>query len=550
MRYFSVKEFIRREIKKSAGDVFGRIAKGDFMVYSGSRFADYSSNAAIILSKINPLKAARRIKKTLRESKGFSRYVSKIEIAAPGFLNFWLSEKGLEAGLKNLEKEKFNFGRNKKVQVEFISANPTGELHIGHGRGAFYGDVLANVLEKSGYLVEREYYINDGKESIQVKELGKTAAGKGTTYLTEYLRAKIKAQKPALEAEIRKLKKGSKNFYGELGFFLAKEIQKDNQKFIKESLGIKFDNWFSEEKEVYGKKLIDAALKILKRKKLVYQKEKAVWFKASCFGDEEDRVLVRSSGTPSYFLTDIAYHLSKVKRGYDILIDVWGADHQGHLKRMQAAKKALGWRPKLVMLISQLVTLKEGRRRKRFSKRKGDVVLLKDLLDEVGLDVLRWFFLEKSLSSHVEFDMDLAKEQSKKNPVYYVQYAHARMNSILKKSGLSLNFKFFDKSVLGEVFRTGLKNFDSTRGYERKLILKLIQFSEIIEDTSKDYQVHHLTTYAYELAKTFTDFYENASVLNAETPELRKARLGLVFLARHVLKETLSLLGISAPKKI
>jgi arginyl-tRNA synthetase len=261
---------------------------------------------------------------------------------------------------------------------------------------------------------------------------------------------------------------------------------------------------------------------------------------------------VRSDGAATYFLTDIAYHINKFKRGFKTVIDIWGADHQGHEKRMYAAKKALGWKGDLKILITQLVTLKERGEKKKFSKRKGSIVLLKDLLKEVGLDAMRWFFLEKALSTHMEFDMQLAKECSKKNPVYYVQYSHARACSILRKTDLCrrTNFEFLIPTPpLAECAPTPrIQNLSG--GFERNLILKLIQFPEIIEDIAKDYQVHRLTTYVYELAKVFTDFYENVPVLKAENEELKKSRLALVFVSRKILEKSLSLMGISAPQRM
>jgi len=292
---------------------------------------------------------------------------------------------------------------------------------------------------------------------------------------------------------------------------------------------------------------------LLKEKKLVYEKEGAIWFKTSQYGDEEDRVVVRSDSAATYFLTDIAYHINKFKRGFKTVIDIWGADHQGHEKRMYAAKKALGWKGDLKILITQLVTLKERGEKKKFSKRKGSIVLLKDLLKEVGLDAMRWFFLEKALSTHMEFDMQLAKERSKKNPVYYVQYSHARACSILKKAGSvakKLDFSSIGLAV-GSLSKNKIEAREEKSNFlQRSLILKLIQFSEIIEDISKDYQVHRLTTYVYELAKVFTDFYENVPVLKAETAELKKSRLALVSISRKILEKSLSLMGISAPLKM
>jgi len=497
-----MRNLIRKEIEKVVG-------KRDFDVFVNEKFGDYSSNVALVLNK-DPKEIAKKIK---------SSFFEKIEVAEPGFLNFWLSEKALEEGLKNLNLKPKK--KKDKIQVEFISANPTGELHIGHGRSAFYGDALANVLKMAGFKVEREYLINDSKEGSQIKELGKTALGKGTTYLTKNLKSQISN----LKSKIKKTDDES-----EAGYLLAGEIQKNNERFIK-SIGINFDRWFSEELDLRKKDEFKKTLELLKRKKFVYEKDRAWWLKTSKYGDEEDRVVVRSNGEITYFLSDITYHLDKFKRGYKKIINIWGADHQGHVKRMLAVKKMLNWKGDLGILISQLVTLKEEGLKKKLSKRKGDIILLRDLIKEIGLDVARWFYLEKSLSTHMEFDMKLAKEHSEKNPVYYVQYAGARMNSILKKSQISKSKSQIKPQHPSEIF----------------LIKKLIQFPEIIEDITKDYQVQRLTKYAYDLAYAFSIFYRDVRVIGSQR---EKELLSLVALTRKILANALSLMGISSPEKM
>ena len=541
-----IREFIRLEIKKAVKKLYGREIAFD--VSADSRHGDYASNVAMAVGG-NPKANAQEIKGELEKSEKISKIVSKIEIAGPGFLNFFLSEDGLLEGLKFLgersARRKFvkSGFRREKIQVEFISANPTGQLHIGHGRSAFYGDALANVLERAGYKVEREYFINDSKESTQIRELGKTVLGKGKSYLTDYLKLKI------TKLKIKNLSES------DAGYLMAKEIQKDNQEFITKKLGIKFDNWFSEEEKLRKKGKFEAALKLLRKKNLVYEKDGALWLKTSQFGDDEDRVLVRSDGSVSYFLSDIAYHIDKVKRGFDKIINIWGADHQGHVKRMMAVKKMLGWKADIKILISQMVTIKEAGEAKKLSKRKGTLILLEELIDEIGLDAARWFYLQKSLSSHMEFDMALAKERSQKNPVYYVQYSYARMCSILKKAGLQNSIKkiaypypsLFKKQGGARAHTYNFFYGILLDNYIRPLILKLIQFPEIIEDISQDYQVHRITTYAYELASEFSQFYRDVKVIGSEN---EKELLALVALTRRVLSDALSLLGISAPEKM
>ncbi len=521
-----IRDIIKKEIEKAVKKFYKKDV--DFDVSADGRHGDYFSNAAMVIGG-NPKENAARLKSELEKFP----YVSKIEIAGPGFLNFTLSKEGLMEGLKNLSaKSKKKRG---KIQVEFISVNPTGELHIGHGRSAFFGDALANVLEAAGYKAEREHFINDSKESAQIKELGKTVLGKGGAYLTDYLKLKIKK----LQTKNYKLKTES-----EAGYQMAQEIQKDNQEFIAKKLGIKFDRWFSEERELRKKKAFEKALELLKKKNLVYEKEGALWAKTSKFGDEEDRVAVRSDGSVGYFLSDIAYHINKFARKYAKIIDIWGADHQGHVKRMLAMKKALAWKGDLEILISQMVTLKKGEELRKLSKRKGDIILLKDLVEDLGLDATRWFYLQKSLSTHMEFDMDLAKERSQKNPVYYVQYAGARMASILARSREKTEI-FSGSSIYKYINDPTVSPTEKISVFS--LCKKLIQFLEVVEDTAKDYQVHRLTTYAYELANEFSQFYRDVKVIGSEN---EKELLALVVLTRKTLADTLKLLGISAPEKM
>lgn len=522
-----IRDLIKKEIEKAVKKIYLEQGRGRvlFDIYADGKFGDYSSNVAMVIGG-NSKENAEKIKNELSESKFFS-----VSVAGPGFLNFTLSEKGIKEGLKNLNKKQKK--KKEKVQVEFISANPTGGLHIGHGRSAFYGDALANVLQKAGYKVEREYFINDSKESTQIKELGKTVLGRGTSYLTENLKYQILNLKNKI--------KRSKN-EGEAGFLLAKEIQKNNQKFIEKELNIKFNNWFSEELQLRKKTAFKKTIDLLKRKNLAYEKEGALWLKTSQFGDDEDRVILRSprfgeagsDGSVSYFLSDIAYHIDKFGRKYDKVIDIWGADHHGHVKRMMIAKEMLKLKGDLEILISQLVTLKKGKELQKLSKRKGNVILLKDLIDDLGLDAVRWFYLQKTLPTHMEFDLDLAKEQSAKNPVYYVQYACARMQSIINKSKFPIsNFQKISNSQFSKPIRN--------------LVVKLIQFPKIIEDTAKDYQVHRLTTYAYELASEFSQFYRDVKVIGAGN---ERELVALVALTRRILADTLRLLGISAPEKM
>jgi len=511
---------------------------------------DYSTNVAMILAKIvkkNPMEIAAYLTKELKNRKT-EKLFEKIEATKPGFINFFLSKEYLQKQVEEVLKqsEKFgqlNIGKKIKTQVEFISANPTGQLHIGNGRGAFFGDTLANILEGAGYKITREYYINDAKVNTQIKTLGQTALGEGDTYLNDYLKEKISKVK----SQIAKLQLKTQNLEGEAGYILAREAQRDIKSFIEKKLKIKFDNWVSEG-NLYKKNRVKKIYNWLKSKNLVYKKEEAEWLKISEYGAPKDEVIVRQTGEPTYFLSDIAYHKDKFDRGFKKIINIWGADHQGHVPKIKAVAKILGYtrqfrvakrvgrEGQLDILISQIVRLKGGI---KISKRKGEIITLEELIDEIGLDVARFFYLTKSLNTQMEIDLKLAKEQSEKNPVYYVQYAHARICSILRKKELS-----------------SLRSLRSLAPYEKlnhpselALIKQLIRFPEIIEDTAKDYQVQRVPQYAIDLATSFHQFYRDCKVLTEVRP-LTSARLGLILATKIVLKNTLNLMGVSAPERM
>jgi len=373
---------------------------------------DYATNVAMIIAKQvkkNPLEIAEIINNQLLTINEKMKLFEKIEAKEPGFINFFISKEYLQKEVGEILKQGEKFGqlkisRSQKAQIEFISANPTGPLHIGHGRGAFFGDCLANVLEKAGYKIIREYFINDAKTNTQIKLLGQTALGKGITYLNEYLKEKIRI----LKSKIQK----SKN-EGEAGYLLAQEIQKEIKDFIENKLKIKFDNWVSEE-DLYRKNKIDKIFNWLKKKNLVYKKEEAEWLKTSKFGDKQDWVIIRETGEPTYLLSDIAHHKDKFDWKFQKIINIWGADHQGHVSKIKAVSKMLGFKGDLDILISQVVRLKKG----KISKRKGEIITLKDLINEIGLDLARFLYLTKSLDTQMEFDLELAKKQSEKNPVF------------------------------------------------------------------------------------------------------------------------------------
>ena len=469
---------------------------------------DYSSNVALVLAKKegrNPKEVAEEIKKALGNL--VSKWIEKIEVAGPGFLNFWIKKEALILALKKPLKLKTE--KKFKINLEFVSANPTGPLTMANGRGGFYGDALANVLKAAGHKITREYYIND--TGNQIKLLGESilaAAGK-IPQKDEYYKG----------AYIKKLKDKSAEA-------TVKILLGETKKSLKKA-GIKFDVWFSEA-GMHKKGELKKTLEFLNKKKILKEGEGALWL--------GDAVVVKSNQELTYFLADLAYHYDKfIKRKFDLAINIWGADHHGYVERMEKGIEALGVSPeRLKIIIMQLVRLTSGGKEVKMSKRAGEFITLDDLVKEVGVGAARWFFLERSPDTHMDFDLDLAKERSKKNPVYYVQYAHARACSILRKSKVS---KISNLQLL-------------TQPEELNLIKKILQLPEIIEDIAKDYQIHRLPRYAYELAKTFADFYEKHKVIDEKKPDLTKARLALVLATQKTTKTTLSLMGIDSPKKM
>ncbi|MBZ9578698.1 arginine--tRNA ligase [Patescibacteria group bacterium] len=487
---------------------------------------DYSTNIALQIGKILKKKSM-EIAKTLgsRLQVLGSRFFGKVEVAKPGFINFFLSKEYLQKELLEILQsgEKFGqlkIGKNKKVQVEFISANPTGPLTVGNARGGAFGDVLANVLQKAGFKAEKAYYIND--YGMQILTLGhsvlKDGEAKYKGKYIDYLNEKIKEKDP--------YKAGEK---------AAKIIIDEMIKKTADKMGIKYDEWISET-GLHQSSAVEEGLELLKKKGLIYEKEGALWFKSSKFGDERDRVVVKKDGWKTYLAGDITLHRYKFeKKKFDKVINIWGADHAGDVAGLQAGVEAIGHKGKLDIILLQFVTLFEKRKKLRMSKRMGTFVTMDELLDKVGSDATRFFFLQRSANTHLNFNLFLAKEQSEKNPVYYIQYAHARICSILRKVS----------SIKYQVSSIKLLKHPS----ELELIKQLIRFPEIIEDTAKDYQVQRIPQHAIDLATSFHQFYRDCRVLT-EDKELTRARLGLILATKIVIKNTLSLMGISAPEKM
>jgi arginyl-tRNA synthetase len=538
------REKIREELIKTLEKIGVEVKEAIVEKTSDPKNGDYSSNVALQQCKKapglvwqSPLEFAR----TIADNFPKTNYLEKIEIAPPGFINFFLSKNLLQAQVGAILSQKEDYarskvGQGKKAQVEFISANPTGPLTLGNGRGGFLGDALSNILVWAGYKVEREYYIND--YGIQIRILGMSLAQ--AQGLLETVPKEIQLYQGDYIKKITKklsAKKINWQDFDKLGQEGAKIILEDYIKpTVKEKMRISFDCWFSEYRQLHQKDLIKKGLQELKKKGLTYKKEGAIWFKTSKFADSRDHVLIKKDGELTYHLTDICYHKNKFERGFEKVIDIWGADHLGHVPLVYGAAKALGmsddW---LSIIIIQLVRVIENGKVARLSKRRGVIVTIDDLLSQVPLDVARFFFLMRPADTHLDFDLGLARERSEKNPVYYVQYAHARICSILRKA------KNFDLKP------ETLNLLDHPA--ELALIKKLIQLPELIEDLAKNYQVHTLCFYLIDFADLWHKFYEQCRVISRDK-NLTLARLQLVIATGIILRTGLKLLGISAPERM
>lgn len=513
---------------------------------------DYASSLALKLTRstgVSPLTIAAEVAERIAPSPE----IAGITVAPPGYINFtfnndWLTQQAdviLQAGTTygNL-----NLGQNSRVQLEFVSVNPTGPLHVGHGRGAILGSTLANVLTAAGYQVEKEYYLNNAGSQVDA------------FYRSLYVRYQ---QSLGVEAEMP-----TEGYFGRYMVDLAKEIiaeegdrllnlppeeavpqlgQRGLEKMVNqikgtlELLGVSFDVWFSEQ-SLFDNGQYQKVMTILREKNYLVEKEGATWFVSTALGEDKDNVVVRGDGSPTYFASDIAYHYNKfLERRFDRVINIWGADHQGHVARMKAVISTLGINPdRLEMIISQMVTLRRAGELVRLSKRSGDIITLREVVDEVGVDACRFFFLSRSADSQMDFDLELAKRQSADNPVYYVQYAHARIASILRLAQeRGIDYQDGNVSLL-------------TTEPELTLLRKMVLLPEIVETVANSLQPHHLTYYAQDLATVFHSFYKQCRVVsqNPEDEALTKTRLRLVKATQIVLSRTLHLMGMTAPESM
>ena len=541
---------------------------------------DFASNIALVLAKKARL-APRGLAQSIVERLPDSEVIHRVEIAGPGFINFYLHSDANLSVINAILTEGEDFGRSaigqgQKVQVEFVSANPTGPLHVGHGRGAAYGATVANLLEAVSYEVHREYYVNDAGRQMDIlatsvwlrylelagEEFQFPSNGYRGDYVwdiaatlhrdhgddyghnTDEIFAEIVPDEPDggdKERHIDALIARTKVLLGDnryrFVFELALNTILDDIRDDLEKFGVVYDAWYSERSLVEGG-AVNLAVERLRAAGYLYEKDGALWFRSTAFGDEKDRVVVRENGQTTYFASDIAYHMHKLERGYDQVIDVWGADHHGYVPRIKAALEALGDDPsRLDVLLVQFANLYRSGEKVQMSTRSGEFVTLRQLRKEVGTDAARFFYVMRKCEQHLDFDLDLAKSQSADNPVYYIQYAHARICSVMRQledKGLTYESTIADQSRL-------------TEAHEHELLEALARFGEIIELAACNKEPHLLVHYLRDLANGFHTYYNAHQFLVEEIP-LRCARLNLILGVRQVIKNGLRLLGVSAPE--
>jgi arginyl-tRNA synthetase len=511
---------------------------------------DFATNVAMQLTKLAK-KPPRAIAEAIIENivtEGTD--IEKIEIAGPGFMNITVRKDFLASVVKAAVEQGENYGRSnagagEKVQVEFVSANPTGDLHLGHARGASVGDSLCNVMDFAGFDVSREYYIND--------------AGNQINNLAYSLEARYK-QALGMDAEMPE-----DGYHGpdiieiagklkeEFGADILEKSDEDRFKFFREhglrlelaklqndlrNFRVEFDVWYSET-SLYGNGKIEAALDKLKANGHVFEEEGATWFRSTTFGDDKDRVLIKNDGSFTYLTPDIAYHEDKLQRGFDKLVNIWGADHHGYIPRMKAAIEALGYdRGTLEVDIIQMVQLYKDGEKFKMSKRTGNAVTMRELVEEVGLDAVRYFFVKTAGDSHMDFDLDLAVSQSNDNPVYYAQYAHTRIASILR-------------SAEEQGYTASLENLGLLTAEKEEDVLKKVgAFPQVVADAAKHRTPHRIANYIQDLASAFHSFYGAEKVINAEDKALTEARLALITSVKTTMANALRLIGVSAPEKM
>lgn len=513
-------------------------------------FGDFATNFAMQSArslKCNPRMIAQAVIDNLD-----CAYIAKTEIAGPGFINFYLKQDWMYDMLAQIIAQGEQYGNlqnacKEKIQIEYVSANPTGPLHVGHGRGAAVGSALANLMKAAGYDVTREYYINDAGNQIN-----NLAASVNARYLqlqgqeVEFPENGYHGHDIIETAERIIRIYGDKFLHMDEGERLEQFrtiALKEKLAALKEDLAAfncEFDVWFSEQ-TLHDANAIKSACDLLTERGYLYEKDGALWLKATEHGDDKDRVVIRDNGVPTYFAADIAYHRNKFERGFDRVINLWGADHHGYIARMKAAVGALGYSPEqLEVLILQMVSLYRNGELVKMSKRTGQSVTLNELIEEVGTDAARFFFTMRSIDSQLDFDMTLATEKTNENPVYYIQYAHARICSIMRQLA---------EAGIAEYAESELKLASLTEPEELALIKKLGEYPEMLQRAARDRAVHNVAHYVHELAGLFHSFYNQCRILGVDS-DVQQARIALVKAVGHVIRHALGILGVSAPERM
>lgn len=546
-----IKDTLSAAIAQAAKDAIaagvfpeGELPKIVLEVPPQKEFGDFATNFAMQSARVfrrNPRQIAEELAKRIE-----GEWLDHTQVAGPGFLNFYLKGNVLYDSFQKIFAAGDGFGQlpakaAPKIQVEYVSANPTGPLHVGHGRGAAAGSALVNLLRAAGYPVESEYYINDAGN--QMNNLARSVNARYLELLgrdVEFPEDGYHGQDIIDTAQRIINKEGDKylDMDEEERLTVFKDLAYvEKLAALKEDLAafhVTFDKWFSE--RTLHPEAVKAAVKILQDNGNIYEKDGALWLKSTAYGDDKDRVVIRDNGVPTYLAADIAYHHNKYERGFDRMINIWGADHHGYVCRVKAAMAALGHDPeKLTVLLLQMVALFRGGELVKMSKRTGQSVTLNELMEEVGTDAARYFFLMRSLDSQLDFDLDLAKKKSNDNPVYYIQYAHARICSIFRQAEET-------KLSLGEKPQLDLLTDPS----EVDLIKKIEEYPEEVEKAAADYAPQRIARYSYDLAALFHSFYNKCRIMGV-APELAEARLALVTVTAHVIRHSLGILGVSAP---